>query len=438
MERKGILWGEKLMETKKDIVRCAIYCRKSVEKGLDMEFNTLDAQREAAEAYIASQKANGWVCLPEHYDDGGFSGGNLNRPGLKKLLRDCEAGKVDVIVIYKIDRLSRSLCDFADLSRFFEKWNVAFVSVTQEINTQTSAGRMMLNILMTFAQFEREMISSRIKDKMAATRKKGKWVGGSVPFGYYTHDKRLVVDKNRAPIVQRIFQRYLEIQAPRQIARELNADGIKTVVGKDWGRQSIYNILNNHTYVGDVFYEGQVYPGEQDAIIDRETWELTQAFLKANAPGGDKRRPSTSEAALSGIIRCGHCNGAMIGVSSKRWGRVYHYYQCVKDKERDVSVCPIKEIRAGDIEALVCEHLLPVIQSPEVVAAVSKLSGVRPKDVLHTFEDGFWNELTTVEKQRLMQIMLERVVVNEDDVTIEYRTENIKSIQEAYNVPQNS
>ena len=210
-----------------------------------MEFNTLDAQREAAEAYIASQKANGWVCLPEHYDDGGFSGGNLNRPGLKKLLRDCEAGKVDVIVIYKIDRLSRSLCDFADLSRFFEKWNVAFVSVTQEINTQTSAGRMMLNILMTFAQFEREMISSRIKDKMSATRKKGKWVGGNVPFGYYTHDKRLVVDKDKAPIVQRIFQRYLEIQAPRQIARELNEDGVKTVVGKEWGRQSIYNILNN-------------------------------------------------------------------------------------------------------------------------------------------------------------------------------------------------
>ena len=151
-------------------IRCAIYCRKSVEKGLDMEFNSLDAQREAGEAYIASQKANGWVCLPERYDDGGVSGATLNRPALRKLLEDCEAGRVDVIVVYKIDRLSRSLFDFAELSRRFEKWNVAFVSVTQEINTKTSAGRMMLNILMTFAQFEREMTSTRIKDKMAATR----------------------------------------------------------------------------------------------------------------------------------------------------------------------------------------------------------------------------------------------------------------------------
>ena len=232
--------------------------------------------------HIASQKANGWVCLPEHYDDGGFSGGNLNRPALRKLLLDCEAGKVDVIVVYKIDRLSRSLCDFADLSRSFEKWNVAFVSVTQEINTQTSAGRMMLNILMTFAQFEREMIATRVKDKMAATRKKGKWIGGNVPFGYVAFEKRLYVDAEKAPVVRRIFNRYLEIQSPKQIAYELNQDGIKTVVGKEWCRQSIYNVLNNYTYVGKVFYEGHVYPGEQEAIIDDETWKLTQAMLKAN------------------------------------------------------------------------------------------------------------------------------------------------------------
>ena len=152
----------------------------------------------------------------------------------------------------------------------------------------------------------------------------------------------------------------------------------------------------------------------------------------------DKRKQSASKAALSGLIRCGHCNGAMIGVNSKRWGRVYHYYQCTKDKQRDVSICPVKEIRAGDIETLVCEHLMPIIKAPEVVAAVSKLSGVRPKAVLNTFEEGFWDELTTLEKKRLMQIMLESVVVNEDDVTIEFRTDSIKSIQEAYNVPQNS
>lgn len=174
--------------------RCAIYTRKSVEEGLDQEFNSLDAQREAGEAYIASQKANGWVCLPTRYDDGGYSGGNMKRPALQQLLADCEAGLVDIIVVYKIDRLSRSICDFADLSKKFDEWGTQFVAVTQEINTATSAGRMMLNILITFAQYEREVITERVRDKMAASRKKGKWVGGSVPMGYRVENKKLVVE----------------------------------------------------------------------------------------------------------------------------------------------------------------------------------------------------------------------------------------------------
>ncbi|MBQ6352726.1 MAG: recombinase family protein, partial [Lentisphaeria bacterium] len=205
------------MEEKPKRVRCAVYTRKSVEEGLEMEFNSLDAQREAGEAYIASQRANGWVCLPDRYDDGGFSGGNMNRPALKRLLADAEDGKIDIIVVYKLDRLSRSICDFAELSKWFDKWNVAFVSVTQEINTSTSSGRMMLNILMTFAQFEREQIAERVRDKMSASRKKGKWVGGSVPIGYKVVDKKLVPDEETVPIVKRIFQRYLEIQSPTMI-----------------------------------------------------------------------------------------------------------------------------------------------------------------------------------------------------------------------------
>ena len=425
------------MEKKKDIVRCAIYCRKSVEKGLDMEFNSIDAQREAAEAYIASQKANGWVCLPEHYDDGGYSGGNMNRPALQKLLTDCEAGKVDVIVVYKIDRLSRSLCDFADLSRSFEKWNVAFVSVTQEINTQTSTGRMMLNILMTFAQFEREMIATRVKDKMAATRKKGKWVGGTVPLGYQLIDKKLVVNEETAPIIRRIFKRYLEIQSPITIVQELNAEGVKTVTGHVWNTAYINRILNNYTYIGMVHYDGEVFPGEQEAIIDRKTWDTVHLFLKANDPGWDRSKRQVSDAPLAGVIQCGHCNCRMTPVKSHRWGRVYYYYHCSKDFKRDTSLCPIRQVSAGEIENIVREQLMPILKSPEVIAAVSQQTGIRPKDVMHTLEDGFWNELTAAEKQQLMRIMLERVVINEDDVTIEFRTENIKSIQEANNVPQN-
>ncbi|UKI33650.1 MAG: recombinase family protein [Lentisphaeria bacterium] len=237
--------------------RCAIYTRKSVEEGLDQEFNSLDAQREAGEAYIASQKANGWVCLPTRYDDGGYSGGNMKRPALQQLLADCEAGLVDIIVVYKIDRLSRSICDFADLSKKFDEWGTQFVAVTQEINTATSAGRMMLNILITFAQYEREVITERVRDKMSASRKKGKWVGGRVPMGYRVENKKLTIVEEEARIIQRIFQRFIEVQSPALIAQELNKDGIRTKQGRIWNRQHIYRILSNHTYVGKVNYKKQ-------------------------------------------------------------------------------------------------------------------------------------------------------------------------------------
>ena len=208
--------------------RCAIYTRKSVEDGLEQDFNSLDNQREAGEAYIASQKGNGWVCLPERYDDGGFSGGNMKRPALQKLLADAEAGLIDIIVVYKIDRLSRSICDFAELSKKFDEWNVNFVAVTQDINTSTSSGRMMLHILITFAQYEREIITERVRDKMAASRKKGKWVGGSVALGYKVIDKKLIVVPEEAELVRKIYDRFIEVQSPKLIATELNHAGIKT------------------------------------------------------------------------------------------------------------------------------------------------------------------------------------------------------------------
>nr|DAG83156.1 MAG TPA: integrase [Caudoviricetes sp.] len=426
------------MEKKAETVRCAIYCRKSVEKGLDMEFNSLDAQREAAEAYIASQKINGWVCLPEHYDDGGFSGGNMNRPALKQLLRDAEAGKLDLIVVYKIDRLSRSLCDFAELNKLFDKCGVAFVSVTQEINTNTSTGRMMLNILMTFAQFEREMSAMRVKDKMAATRKKGKWAGGSVPIGYKAVDKKLVIDEERASIVKRIFRRYLEIQSPKQIAWELNADGITTLQGKKWDTPHIYRIINNCTYTGRVFYDGQIWPGEHQPIIDMDTWKMAQSFLKTNTPFRDNTRKQKSIAPLKGILRCGHCNSSMIPVKSRRWGREYHYYHCCRDMKRSLSICPVKQISAGEIEKMVIERLKEILNSPEILIAVARQTGMRANEIGTMFSKEFWEEITPGENQRLMQILLEQVTVNEDGVVMEIRTAGIESITEAYNDQQNS
>ena len=297
----------------------------------------------------------------------------------------------------------------------------------------------MLNILMTFAQFEREMIATRIKDKMSATRKKGKYTGGVSPFGYIAFEKRLIVDENEAPTVRRIFKRYLEIQSPKQIAYELNQDGLKTGTGKEWDTARIYRILNNYTYAGKVFYEGHAYPGEHEAIIDDKTWRLTQSFLKANTPNPKPtERRKSSSAALSGVIRCGHCNSAMGPARSSRWGRVYHYYHCLRDSKRDVSICPVKLIPAGEIEALVCQEVTPILKSPEVIAAVSRQTGIRPKEVGNILDDSFWAELTPVEKQSLFRILVEHVTVNEDGAVIELRTENIKSIQEAYNDPQDS
>ena len=268
--------------------RCAIYTRKSVEEGLDQEFNSLDAQREAGEAYIASQKANGWVCLPTRYDDGGYSGGNMKRPALQQLLADCEAGLV------------------ADLSKKFDEWGTQFVAVTQEINTATSAGRMMLNILITFAQYEREVITERVRDKMAASRKKGKWVGGSVPMGYRVENKKLVVEPEEARVIQRIFQRFIEIQSPSLIAQELNKDGIRTKQGKAWDKPHIYRILSNHTYIGQVKYKGSICEGEQNAIVELDVWNRTREILALNEPVPRQTKRMETIAPLKGILRCGH------------------------------------------------------------------------------------------------------------------------------------
>ena len=329
--------------------RCAIYCRKSVEDGLEQEFNSLDAQREACESYIASQKSNGWVCLPEHYDDGGFSGGNVNRPALQKLLSDCEAGLVDIITVYRIDRLSRSLSDFADLSKKFDEWGVQFVSVTQEINTATSSGRMMLNILMTFSQYEREVISERTRDKLRASRRKGLYTGGIVVLGYRAEDKKLVIVPEEARLVRRIFQRYIEIQSPKVIAAELNAEGFTTKSGKPWNTAAIYRILNNHTYFGEVNYKNkEIHEGAHDAIINEETWLRTREILKANDPIKDPSRRTRRDIPLRGIIRCGHCGCPMMPSYGKKKGVLYHITSAKSMKSRWApATAPSKRFRPG-------------------------------------------------------------------------------------------
>ena len=414
------------------VKRCAIYTRKSVEDGLDQEFNSLDAQREAAENYIASQKSNGWRLLPDRYDDGGFSGGNTNRPALKRLLADCEAGKIDIIVVYKIDRLSRSICDFAELSNRFDKWNVAFVSVTQEINTHTSAGRMMLNILVTFAQFEREVITERVRDKMAASRRKGKWVGGTVPYGYRVEKRRLYPNEEEAAVVNRIFRRYLEVQSPKLIAMELNKEGVFNHNGRKWDTQSIHRILTNHHYVGEVEYQGAVYKGEHEGVVPRDLWDRCREIMSGDAPKPDRSRNTSDPALLQGVLRCGHCQSMMTPARVKRRGRYYLYYTCQHSSRHPDCGCPVRHLPAAEVEEQVLAQLGKTLASPEIVAGVSRQTGVPGRELLGHFSDGFWKSASPGERQRLVRLLLESVTIMPDCLKLELRTAGLKSVAEAY------
>ena len=342
-------------------IRCAIYTRKSTDEGLEKEFNTLEAQREAGENYIRSMKHQGWVILPEHYDDGGFSGGSLKRPALKQLLSDVEAGKVDMIVVYKIDRLTRSLLDFAQLVKIFEKHCCSFVSVTQHFNTCDSMGKLTLNILLSFAQFERELGAERVRDKIAASKKKGMWTGGPLPLGYDSKNKKLVINKEEAEIVRFIFEDYKRTGSQFQTVRDVNEKGYKpkermTKTGKNISKGSfnhamISNILNNPVYLGKVVYKGELYDGQHKAIISQELWDEVKSLRKANL--GEAFRPSRviKHSLLKGLIEC-ECCGAMTPTRSKHGNKYYEY-------------CKVGSIPAGEIESFVIDKIKSIFQAPE-------------------------------------------------------------------------
>jgi site-specific DNA recombinase len=281
-------------------IRCAIYTRKSTEEGLEQEFNSLDAQRDAGESYIKSQQHEGWICLPDHYDDGGFTGANMERPALRRLLVDIDAGKVDCVVVYKVDRLSRSLLDFARIMEAFDRRKVSFVSVTQAFNTATSMGRLILNVLLSFAQFEREMISERTRDKIAAARRKGKWSGGMPILGYTVVQTKLVVDDAEAQRVREIFQLYLERQSLLDVVKELHKRGWRTKSwrtkkgtargGREFNKKSLYDLLTNVAYIGKIRYKDEVHEGEQHPIVDERVFAETQTLLKRNGRSGSQVR----------------------------------------------------------------------------------------------------------------------------------------------------
>src|SRR6516164_126341 len=352
-------------------LRCAIYTRKSTEHGLEQEFNSLDAQRDACEAYIKSQASQGWKALPQHYDDPAYSGGNLDRPALKKLLRDIEAGRIDVVVVYKIDRLTRSLADFAKLVETFDARSISFVAVTQQFNTTTSMGRLTLNVLLSFAQFERELASERVRDKVAASRKKGKWTGGTVPLGYDARDKKLVVNKAEAETVRIIFRRYLELKSFGRLVADLDQRGIVTkrrntkVAKFNGGIPFTYGplayFLKNRVYLGEVHHDGKWFKGEHEAIVDRQTFERVQELLKANTVNC-KTKYSESGALLKGKLFDDRGNRMGPSFSGKNGVR-YRFYVSTALRGRKHKAGSVTRV-ASEIEGIVSEAVRQRLDLP--------------------------------------------------------------------------
>ncbi len=363
-------------------IRCAIYTRKSSDEGLQREFNSLDAQREAAEAYIASQKAEGWVCLPERYDDGGFTGGNMERPALRRLLADLEAGGIDCVVVYKVDRLSRSLLDFARIMEAFERRNVSFVSVTQHFNTTNSMGRLTLNVLLSFAQFEREIIGERIRDKIAASRARGKWTGGTPVLGYDVDRSaggpRLVVNAVEAARVRELFGLYLELGSLLPVVAELERRGWVNKVwttragrprgGLVFDKARLHSLLTNVIYIGKVRHKEVVYDGEHEGIVPADLFEPVQRQLRQNGGPHTSRFRNRHGALLRGLLFCKACGRAMSHTFSTKGNKRYRYYTCTNAQKRGHGKCPSGSLPAAEIEAAVVDQIRCIGRDPGLLA----------------------------------------------------------------------
>ena len=405
-------------------LRCAVYTRKSSEEGLEQEFNSLHAQREACEAYVASQRSEGWALLREPYDDGGFSGGTLERPALRRLLADIEEGLVDVVVVYKIDRLSRSLMDFSRLVEVFDRSGVTFVSVTQSFNTTTSMGRLTLNILLSFAQFEREVTAERIRDKIAASRAKGLWMGGNVPLGYVVKDRKLVVDETDAVMVRNIFERFVRIGSATILAQELHREGVRSRRGKLIDKGYLYKLLNSRTYLGLAVHKGATYPGEHAAIIDQSLWDKVHAILSENTRTRSANTRAQTPALLKGLI-FGPTGAAMSPTHTRKGSRLYRYYVSQDVLKRGPGACPIGRVSAAEIEGAVVDQLRGVFRQPEIVVGTWRAARAEQDDVTEAEAreallqlDPLWDELFPAEQSRIVQLLVERVDVRLNGVEV--------------------
>ncbi|MEO1615579.1 MAG: recombinase family protein [Planctomycetota bacterium] len=421
-------------------IRCAIYTRKSTTEGLEQEFNSLDAQRESGAAYIASQRHEGWIEVETPYNDGGFTGGNMDRPAIKRLLSDIAAGKIDCVIVYKVDRLSRSLLDFSRIMETFDEAGVSFVSVTQQFNTTSSMGRLTLNILLSFAQFEREIISERTRDKMHAARRKGKFIGGRPVLGYDLdrETKRLVVNDTEATRVQQIFDLYLESEGLMQTVDAIHARGWRTKLwttksGKSLGgvrfnKNGLHSLLTNRIYLGQVAHHDEIYEGEHDAIVDEATFKAVQKKLRSNRINAGDRVHGRSQGVLAGLIRCTACDSLMTHSSSRKRGKVYRYYVCNKATKRGRKTCPRASLPADQVERFVIAQL----QSLTIDESLLNETCHRVRTSLAAKQERLQTELTSLNTDiyRIEQAINALATASEDPERESVRLESVASLDD--------
>lgn len=434
------------MSNTKPKIRCAIYTRKSSEEGLDMEFNSLDAQREACEKYVQIQKHEGWHIVPDNYDDGGFSGGTIERPALKRLIADIKAGHIDIVVVYKIDRLSRSLLDFLNLMQVFDAQKIAFVSVTQNFDTSTSMGKLMLNVLLSFAQFEREITGERIRDKIASSKRKGMWMGGPPPLGYDVKDRKLIINDDEAENVRLIFDTFIMKRSMKLLVIELKRLGIKSkfritttgkhVGGNTYDAATLYKLLNNQIYLGKIKHKDQIYEGQHEAIITQDTWNTVHTIFQISPRTRGAATKRKVPSVLLGLLKCGGCQSSMSPKhTKKKGGKIYRYYVPSMHMKGKCESCPVKQIAASEIETTVLEQLHNIFNSPELLIQVWKNatqqdSSITEEDIRESLSDIFpiWRELFPAEQQRLLELILEKVILSEDSVEVRVRAEGLYSL----------
>lgn len=418
---------------------CAIYTRKSSEEGLEQEFNSLDAQREACEAYIRSQKSAGWVVLPEMYDDGGISGGTMERPALLRLLADIAAGRIDTVVVYKVDRLTRSLRDFAKIVDAFDAKSVSFVSVTQQFNTTTSMGRLTLNMLLSFAQFEREVTGERIRDKIAASKQKGMWMGGLPPLGYDVKDRKLVVNAAEAEVVRHIYRRYTDLKSVHALKLELDASGIVSKARRDrngnpTGRVQIavgalYHILQNRLYRGEIVHKGKPYPGQHDAILDQRLWDTVQAILDNNRIERAIRSKAADPSLLAGLV-FDASGEPMSPTHAIKKGTRYRYYvsQSLIKRGRRKPPEGACRVPAADLERFVKERVCSFVKEPAAMLDLAGTSTVATRKALIEKAADFarrWPDLSPSEKRGILGAWLSRVEVRAETIEIVIRPSRV-------------